>query len=91
MAMAFGGELTPPGMFNGMEVKKNEYRLSSAQVLDSASRSNISPLWSLTLAIDFTCTQRRGVEDVQTYRLACPIHLADTRGLKLRLVWGRPV
>jgi hypothetical protein len=24
IAIAFGGELTPPGMFNGIEVKKNE-------------------------------------------------------------------
>ena len=44
IAIAFGGELTPPGMFNGMLVRKKEYLCSSAHVLDRASRSNISPL-----------------------------------------------
>jgi hypothetical protein len=44
IAMAFGGEATPPGTFNGLLVKKNEYRPSLLQVSAKASRSQNSPI-----------------------------------------------
>ena len=34
--------------------------------------------------------QGQELEEVETYQWACPIHLADTHALKLRLAWGRP-
>lgn len=44
IACAFGGDETPPGMFRGIDVKKKVQRPSSLQILDSPSRSNISPV-----------------------------------------------
>jgi hypothetical protein len=42
LAMAFGGEATPPGTFNGLPVKKNEYRPSLLEFSAKASRSQNS-------------------------------------------------
>lgn len=44
IACAFGGDETPPGMFRGIDVNKKVQRPSSLQILDSPSRSNISPM-----------------------------------------------
>lgn len=43
IAIAFGGDATPPGTFNGILVKK-EYRPSLAQVSASFSTSHSSPM-----------------------------------------------
>jgi hypothetical protein len=44
MQMAFGGEAIPLTIFNGAEVKKNEYRLCFSHNSANFSQSNISPI-----------------------------------------------
>ena len=44
IAIAFGGEATPPGTFNGILVRKKENRPSLAHVAANSSRSHNSPI-----------------------------------------------
>jgi len=44
MAITPGGLPTPPLTCNGADVRKNDHRPSRSQILESVSRSHISPM-----------------------------------------------
>lgn len=65
-AMQFGGELTPPGMLNGLEVMKNVHRFSSLQIFANSSRSNISPIGIPQPASRYSCNTGSGFDGGNT-------------------------
>lgn len=62
MAMTFGGEETPPGIFRGTDETKNVQRCNSSHVRASASRSKSSPM--VKTSADHKPFSRRGQEDL---------------------------
>ena len=49
IAIAFGGDETPPGWFNGVDVKKKDQRSNCLHVWASCSRSKSSPKRSISV------------------------------------------
>lgn len=77
MAITFGGEETPPGIFKGTEATKKLHRWSSWHVRANASRSNSSPGGSLVNG-----SSEDEYDAPITYRSAFPIQQVHTRGEK---------
>lgn len=83
IAIAFGGDETPPGWFSGVEVKKKDQRSNCLHVWASCSRSKSSPISSI-----FVNSKTKFA--VITYLLASPILQVCTRAAEWDLVVARP-
>lgn len=88
MAIMFGGDETPPGMFSGTDATKKVHRLCSAQTRDRASRSKSSPTVQVgALVHERACP---GIQEIKTYRLAFPNQQSRTHAGTHRLGVDKP-
>ena len=83
IAIAFGGDETPPGWFSGVDVKKKDQRSNCSHVWASCSRSKSSPTSSILVNSKTKFT-------VVTYLLASPNLQVSTRAAELDLVVAKP-
>jgi len=86
MAITFGGDDTPPGMFSGTDETKKDQRWCSSQRRANASRSNSSPKvgneWRYICASIYSLT----------YQWACPIRPGHIRARRhLGFAAGTPI
>ena len=76
IAIAFGGDETPPGWFSGVDVKKEDQRSNCLHVWASCSRSRSSPKRSI--AVNIAVNLKRKSAAI-TYLLASPNLQVSTR------------